>query len=492
MVGALLLGSFGVSLDQVLISTAMPTVVGQIGGLDIFSWVFAGYLMASSIVVPVYGRLADIYGRKTLLLVSTAIFLTGSALCASAQSMEQLIAFRVLQGVGGGGLWPLIQTLIGDLFTLRERPKVMSTFSTSWTMGALLGPAIGGILAEQLTWRAVFLVNLPVGLVFGLSIWLFLREPARVGRARIDIWGAVLLATSAAFLLLGLNPARVGGQSLPQLPLLVAAVVLGALFVRHELRFPEPLVELGLFRDRTIAVGSVASILAGGLIFSQPVFMPSLLQGAMGLSPTIAGLVIGASTLAIPVTAFLAARMMLERGFRFTGVIGSGVAMLGFLAFATFGPDTPLGLIVVTQFLTGVGFGFAFPTLTVSIQHAVGWSQRGVVTSISQFSRTMGGSIAVSLLGGLFSAAVLSRVTGEEAQMVLSAVGSKAIAADQIALVRDVLTDSLRVVFVAMAGMTAVMLVTFLRMPGGRPSEAEVEAETPTALTEVRQPASTV
>src|SRR5919201_6699536 len=319
---ALFVATFLVSLDASVVSTAMPTVIGQIGGIQLYAWVFSAYLLTSTVTVPIYGKLADLFGRKPVFLVATSIFLVGSMLCGQAQSMEQLIAFRLLQGLGAGGVLPITQTILGDVFPLEERARITGLFSTVWGVSGLLGPAIGGFLTEHVSWRWVFYVNFPLCVLAIVLVSAFLHERVRRRGHSIDYLGAVTLSAAVALLLVGLQTTD---NRPAQVLLYVLAAVLVPVFVWQERRAPEPLVPLWLFGRRAIGVSTLGGLLVGLALYGQSTFLPPFVQGVMGATPTVSGFVLAGSSIGWPIASTIGGRMLLRFGFRGTCVMGGAV-----------------------------------------------------------------------------------------------------------------------------------------------------------------------
>ncbi len=345
---ALFVSTFLVSLDIAVVSTAMPTVIGQIGGIQLYAWVFSAYLLTSTVTVPIYGKLADLFGRKPVFLFSVAVFMVGSMACGQAQTMEQLIAFRLLQGLGAGGVLPINQTILGDVFPLEERARITGLFSTVWGISGLLGPGIGGFLTEHVSWRWVFYVNLPLCILSMLLVGRFLRERVQRRGHSIDYVGALTLSGSVSALLLGLQTS--GTQPLQTL-LYVAAAVLAVVFVWQERRAPEPLVPLWLFGRRAIGVSTLGGLLMGLALIGESTFLPPLVQGVMGATPTIAGLVLAGSSVGWPVASTVGGRLLLRLGFRIPCVLGGAIMTLGFVLLLVISPESslfiPLGITVI-------------------------------------------------------------------------------------------------------------------------------------------------
>ncbi len=472
LVAAVLVATFLVGLDTTVISTAMPTVVGQLGGIGLYSWVFSTYLLTSTVTVPIYGKLADLYGRKPVFLAATALFLVGSMLCGQAQSMEQLIAFRFIQGLGAGGVQPITQTIIGDVFPLEQRARLTGVFAAIWGISALVGPGIGGFLTEQVSWRWVFYVNLPLCLLSMLLVWLFLHEVVERRAHSIDYVGALLLSGAVTALLFGLHEPTVAGVVLPGGMLVVLAAALFVTFVWFERRAPEPLLPLGLFRHRIIAVGTAQAALVGVVLFGQSSFVPPFVQGVMGATPTLTGFILASTSLGWPLASSVSGRLMLRWGYRRTGILGGLFLVAGFALLRRLGPDDSLLAAVASQGVIGAGFGFLVPLGMLSMQNAVGWEQRGVVTSTSQFARSIGGTIGVSLAGAVFAAAVASAPgSAGDPNQILSMDTRATLAPAQLDVLRRTVADSLGTVYTGFLATAVLALGVTALLPGGPAAE---------------------
>jgi EmrB/QacA subfamily drug resistance transporter len=464
---ALFVATFLVALDNSIIATAMPTVIGQIGGIHLYAWVFSAYLLTSTVSVPIYGKLADLYGRKPVYLVATALFLLGSMLCGQAQSMEQLVAFRLLQGIGAGGVLPITQTIVGDVYPLEERARVVGLFSAVWGVSALMGPAIGGFLTEQASWRWVFYVNLPLCLLSMTLIWLFLHESVQHRPHSIDFLGAAALTGSASALLLALqatdNPAL-------QATLYVIAFGLVPVFIWQERRTPEPLIPLGLFTRRVLAASTLVALLMGVVMYGQTSFLPPFVQGVMGASPTVSGLVLASMSIAWSAATPVGGRLLLRLGFRIPCMLGGGLLALGFVLMMQVPADAELWVPAAIACVIGAGFGLVSVVTILAAQSAVGWDQRGVVTSANQFARNIGGTVGVPIAGAFFAGYIAAAVAaGLDPNSVLAPDVRATLAQTDLTFLQAVLSDALRTVYVLFAITAALAVVVAAFLPGGRP-----------------------
>jgi EmrB/QacA subfamily drug resistance transporter len=466
---ALFVATFLVSLDTSVVSTAMPTVIGQIGGIDLYAWVFSAYLLTSTITVPIYGKFADLFGRKPVFLFSIALFMVGSILCGQSQTMEQLIAFRLLQGLGAGGVLPLNQTILGDVYPLEERARITGLFSTIWGVSGLLGPAIGGFLTEHVSWRLVFYVNLPLCLLAIALISRFLHENIQRRRHSIDYLGAVTLSASVASLLLALQITN----NLPlDATLYLLAAILVPIFIWHERHAAEPLIPLWLFGIRAIGVSTLCGLLLGWALYGQQTFLPPYVQGVMGASPTVTGFILAGSSVSWPIASTIGGRLLLKTGFRFPCVLGGVILTVGFALLLLVTAQSSLLVPLAITCVLGFGFGFSSVGTILAAQSAVGWEHRGVVTSASQFARNIGGTIGVSVAGALFTAGVMgASSTGVSPNDLLSPDLRAALSPEALAALQALLAGALQNVYMLFIGVAALSALVSAFLPGGPPRQ---------------------
>jgi len=411
---ALLMGLFLAAMEMTVVSTAMPTAAGDLGGIHLYAWVFAAYMLTATVTLPIYGKLADLHGRKPVMLIGIGLFLGGSFLCGHARSMESLILFRAVQGLGAGAIQPIALTIVGDLFDVHQRARIQGILGAVWGVAGLVGPVLGGAIVAWLSWRWVFYVNIPFGLGCAAVLSLAYHETVDPRVHRLDIAGAALLSVAVVFVLLG---TRSRGQGLVFLP---AAAVAALLFLRAERRAEEPLLPLDLFARRVMAVASTIGTLVGAAMISAVTFVPLYVQSVLGGSPTEAGTAIAPIAIGWPISSTLAGRFLPRTGYR---VLIRGGLSLTFCAAAALSlvlrPGADLWAIRASMALYGLGLGFANTPLIIAVQSSVPWKLRGVATASTMFSRTIGGTLAVGILGGVLAAA-------------LSASGAPSEAVDQL------------------------------------------------------------
>jgi EmrB/QacA subfamily drug resistance transporter len=416
-IGALLLGLLLAALDQTIVSTALPTIVSDLGGLDHLSWVVTAYLLASTAATPLWGKLGDQYGRKKLFQVAVVIFLIGSALCGMAQNMPQLIAFRALQGLGGGGLIVLSMAIVGDIVPPRERGKYQGLFGAVFGATSVLGPLLGGLFTEHLSWRWVFYVNLPVGVVALAVIAAVLHIPVRSRHHTIDYLGTFLIAAVATCLVL---VASLGGNTWgwgsPQiLGLAVLGVVLAALFVAVERRAAEPVLPLKLFGIRTFTLAAVISFVVGFAMFGAMTYLPTFLQVVQGVSPTMSGVHMLPMVAGLLLSSTVSGQIVSRTGrWKVFPVAGTAVTALGLLLLHRLDPDSSTAEMSVYFLVFGLGLGLVMQVLVLIVQNAVSYEDLGVATSGATFFRSIGASFGVAVFGSVFT----SRLSGELADVL--------------------------------------------------------------------------
>lgn len=404
------------ALDQTIVATALPSIVGDLNGLDRISWVVTAYVLAATVGLPVYGKLGDLYGRKRIFLVAVVVFLLGSVLSGAAQDMTQLIVFRALQGLGGGGLLIGAQAIIADLVSPRERGRYMGVIGAAFGLASVSGPLLGGFLTDLVSWRWVFYINLPLGLVTLVFIPRFLHLPhVPRGRVRLDVLGTALLALgSVAFVLLTTWAGTAYAWSSPRiLGLSGAVLVLGVLFVLVERRAPEPIVPLHLFRVRNFVVPTAAAVGTGVIMFATITYLPTYLQMVDGASATRAGLMMIPVTAGMLVGTIGTGRRIARTGrYKHWPVLGSAVMAAGLVLLSLIDGTTPYVLTAAGMAVTGFGIGCLLQNLVLIVQNAVPPSEVGTATSSSNFFRQLGASFGIAVFGSVFVARLDDALAG--------------------------------------------------------------------------------
>jgi EmrB/QacA subfamily drug resistance transporter len=403
----IMFGLFMASMEVTVVATATPTIVSQLGGLAIYSWVFTAYMLASTTTVPIFGKLADLYGRRPIYMVSMLFFLVGSLLSGWAQTMPQLIAFRTIQGIGAGGLMPLAFTMIGDMFTAAQRAKMQGVFSGVWGVSSVVGPLLGGFLVDQVSWRWIFFINIPPGILAGALIWWAWHDepqPATVTRKPIDYAGAALLTAGVVVLLLGLFEIR----NLTGWLMLVASALLLASLAWVERRAADPILPLDLFKDKLFNIACGQGALSGWALFGSIAFVPLFVQSVLKTSATAAGATLTPMILGWVTASILGGRIVLRVNYRIMVIVGTGLLTLGTFMLSQISETTSQFVLTLYLTLMGVGMGLSIPVFLIAVQTSVSRRVLGTATSTLQFSRSIGGAMGTNVMGLVFSLALAS------------------------------------------------------------------------------------
>jgi EmrB/QacA subfamily drug resistance transporter len=450
-------GRFLAAIEATIVATAMPTVVQQFGGLAHYSWVFSGYMLTSTVTTPVWGRLADVYGRRRPYMVAIGLFLLGSTLCGVATSMTQLIAFRALQGIGAGGMLPLGMVILGDLFSLEERARAQALFAGVWGIASIAGPLLGALLTESASWRWIFFMNLPFGAVAAFLVSRNLIDTLPERRAVIDYLGAALLMGGVSALMLALNNTGTADAALGLRTVEVlygVAALLAVAFIYMERRTPEPILPLSLLGNRMVATTTLSGSLLGVAIFGALAFVPLYVQSALGRSAREAGGVLTPLLLGWVLMSIVTGRLLPRVGFRPFIIGGLSCVTAGFVGLAMVGPTTPMWRMHVDLGLMGIGMGMTMLSLLLAVQSAVAREQLGVATSLGQFTRSIGGAIGVAVMGAIVAGAMPA--TGPSPASL--AIG-------------------LHRAFVVGAVVSVVALASALLVPGGLPRSLDSQVQ---------------
>jgi EmrB/QacA subfamily drug resistance transporter len=459
---------FITALEGSIVATAMPPIVGELGGFDLFSWVFTSYMLAQAITVPTYGRLADLYGRKRMLFIGISLFLIGSVLCGLAWNMVSLIVFRTVQGIGAGGLLPIAITIVGDIYTPTERARVQGYISSVWSVAAIIGPAIGAFLVSHASWPLVFWINVPIGLVAAGLLAFALHENIQVRVHRIDYVGSLLMTLGTFLVLFAFVQATALSWSTIALLVGSGIAVLIAM-VAYERRTPEPMIPLALWRQRIIAGGGVACAAIGAIVIGASVFLSIYVQMVMGQSPLAAGWVLTAVSCSWVFGSISGSRLMLRTSYRTTVVLGGAAVVAGCLMLICLEPARGPLWAAIGGFIVGVGMGLANTAFTVSVQDSVAWNQRGIATSNLAFARMLGQSLGAALFGGVLNVGLSSRLANgsELVNRLLDPALRHTLPVAEIAPLSEAIAAALHEVYLIQGVFALILLLTALALPAG-------------------------
>jgi EmrB/QacA subfamily drug resistance transporter len=454
-----LLAMFMAAMEATVVGTAMPTVIEKLGGIEYYGWVGAVYLLTATVTMPLYGKLSDLLGRKPVMMLGMGIFLAGSMASGLSHSMMQLIAFRAVQGVGAGGLQPVAITIVGDIFKPVERARIQGVFGAVWGVAGMSGPLLGGLIVHALSWRWVFFINVPFGLLSALMLTMFFHEPVEKKHHTLDVAGTVLLSGSVVALLLGAS------RFAPLLMLpLGAALLVG--FVVVERRALEPVLSLALLRRRIMAVSSVAGALVGSVMSSTVIYLPLYVQAVLAGSPTEAGGTVAPMLVGWPIASALSGRLLPRTGYRPLVRIGFAVVTCASIAMALLlRRSASPAMLGGTMFVMGMGMGLANTALLIAVQESASWEERGVATASTMFFRTIGGALAVGALGAVLAAGMGEHVPAAQLNQLLGPEHGHGLEPDVLTRLSGDLARGLQHVFDVIAAMSLASLAAGLFFP---------------------------
>lgn len=402
---AIMVAMFLGAVEGTVVTTAIPTIVKDLNGFQLISWIFSVYLLTSSISTPIYGKLSDLYGRKNVLSIGIVIFLVGSSLCGLSRSMYQLIAFRAVQGLGAGAIFTVTYTIVGDIFTLSERAKVQGWISTTWGIASLIGPFLGGFFIDYLSWHWIFFINVPFGIISIILLQRNLSENFERKKHKIDYAGTIVLSSAIIALLYGVLAGSKNSA------FVIASVALTAVFLVVfyfvEKKAQEPIVPFEIFTKSNAAV-NIISFLVSAVLMGADVYMPIYMQNVLGFSATISGVSMAPMSLSWLLVSVILAKAILKHGEKVVIAFSTFILLLSYIPLLMLKVNSPLILVIIIAFIMGFGFGGSFNTMTIVVQSSVDYSKRGAATACNSLLRTLGQTIGISIFGSIFNLNILN------------------------------------------------------------------------------------
>ncbi|MBB6452458.1 EmrB/QacA subfamily drug resistance transporter [Salirhabdus euzebyi] len=476
---AIIIGMFMAAIEATIVATAMPSIVSDLGGFKLFSWVFSIYLLMQAVTIPIYGKLADLFGRKPVYVVGIIIFLVGSILCGFATTMPALIAFRFIQGIGAGAVQPIASTIVGDIYTIEERSKIQGYLASVWGISSIVGPALGALFVEYINWSWVYWINIPFGILSLIGIVLFLHEGVEKKKHSIDYIGSSLLFVSISALMLALIQGGVawGWTSMPSLFLLSMFAIGMTLFILQETRAEEPMMPLGLWKNKIIMVSNLASLTTGMIMIGVISYIPTYVQGVMGYSAIVGGFSLAMMSIGWPISATIAGKVLIRLGYLKTAMIGGVSLLIGPLILITSQPALGPVWVAAGSFFVGVGMGFTTTTFVVSVQSSVEWKVRGVATASNMFMRILGNTVGISLMGGILNTRLAHYFQNHQGQIgdvdldvtnaLLDPEDRKMFSPETLAVLQEGLSISLHYVFWGLLVLGAISFALIWFLPNG-------------------------
>ncbi|PIC82013.1 MFS transporter [Sporosarcina sp. P1] len=477
VLAAVMLAMFVGAVEATIVTTAMPTIASELGGFSRYSWIFSSYLLMSTVTVLIYGKLADLFGRKPIFFMGLTIFLIGSILCGFAGSMEQLIVYRLIQGVGAGAVMPIATTIIGDIYSTEERAKIQGYLSSVWGVSAVLGPVIGGLIVQYVSWQYIFWVNVPLGLLSMGVIYFFLHEPKETQKASVDYKGAFFLTSALSTILIWLVE---GGQGFGRFSAFgVALIILCGisfwLFFRQEKLAEDPLISFSIWKNPVILYANLVSLTTGVILIGVSSYLPTYVSGIMEQPAIIAGFTLTAMSIGWPLASSLAGHLLIRFGPFLVSFIGGVSLVIGTTMFvfmnATLGPVWA----GCSSFFIGVGMGLTNTSFIVTIQGAVPRQQRGSATATNMFMKNFGNTIGASVFGAILNATLIAYFAKEklpytidDVNTLLTKDGRSMITSQELVSLQSGLDISLHWVYIAITLFAVISLLLILRIPRGK------------------------
>lgn len=474
---SVMLAMFVGAVEATIVSTAMPSIAAELGGFSRYSWNFSAYLLMSTVTVLIYGKLADIFGRKPIFFIGLTIFLIGSLLCGFATTMEQLIIYRLVQGLGAGAVMPIATTIVGDIYSTEERAKIQGYLSSVWGISAVSGPVIGGLIVQYMDWKYVFWVNIPLGLLAMAGIYLFLQEPKMERKVSIDYAGAILLTLALSSILFWLVE---GGQSFGRLSaisylLIIVSAILFIAFIFVERKTEEPMMPFAIWKNPVILYANLVSLTTGVILIGVSSYLPTFVTGVMEERAIIAGFTLTAMSIGWPIASSVAGHLLIRYGTFKVSFAGGISLVIGSLMFVWMTGDSGPLWAAVSSFFVGIGMGLTSTSFIVTIQGAVGREQRGAATAANMFMRNFGNTVGAAIFGAVLNATLLMSYSKEgiEAQvddinLLLTEESRNMLSLERMRSLQYALDHSLQWVYIAVAMFAVISFLLILKIPRGK------------------------
>lgn len=474
---SVMLAMFVSAIEATIVTTAMPVIVSDLGGFSRYSWVFSAYLLMSTVTVLIYGKLADLFGRKPILFIGMFIFLVGSILCGFAVSMEQLILFRLIQGLGAGAVMPIATTIVGDIYSTEERAKIQGYLASVWGISAVLGPLVGGGIVHYLSWEYIFWINVPLGLLAMIGIGLYLHEPEREKKVSIDYKGAVLLTLSLSAILFWLAE---GGQSFDRLSfysiaLLISGLGLLLLFILVERTAKDPMMPFSIWKNPVIFYANLVSFTTGIILIGVTTYLPTYVTGVMEQPAIVAGFTLTAMSIGWPIASSAAGHLLLRYGTFVVSFIGGISLVIGSGLFIMMNATSGPWWAAMASFFIGVGMGLTGTSFTVTIQGSVPRKVRGSATAANMFMRNFGNTVGAAFFGAILNAKLMDRFQNKgsdfelnDINLLLTEETRQSIPEGEMRLLQDTLDISLQWVHISVGALAIISVLLILRIPRGK------------------------
>ncbi|MGI8314063.1 MDR family MFS transporter [Halobacillus mangrovi] len=476
ILAAIMLAMFLAAIEATIVSTAMPSIVSDLGGFSLYSWVFSAYLLTNAATVLLFGRLSDIFGRKPIFLTGISLFLVGAILSAMAPSMKVLIGARLIQGLGAGALMPIATTIVGDIYTKEERAKIQGYLASVWGISAVTGPALGGFFVDILSWHYVFWMNIPLGLLAMIGIIYFFDEKVIKERRSVDVAGSiwVVLTVSSIMVVLVEGGVRIAWVSFPMLILLTVAVVGFLLFMQQERKAQEPMMPFHIWSIPSIRYANLTSLTTGMILIGVSSYLPAFVQGVMEQPAIVAGFTLTTMSIGWPIASTSAGHLLLKIGFRSTSILGGISLIIGGILFSMLSPEKGPWFAASGSLFIGIGMGLSSTSFIVSIQNSVGWKTRGIATATNMFMRTIGSAIGAALLGGILNGRIKANIeasslpdsyTVDSTNELLKEADREALGSKALNILQEALASGLHMVYIGLLVLAIISFLLILKLP---------------------------